>query len=131
MKFLPRFSFAPDAIAIVKDGDKEFRMRIRASSAEADPLSEPLIKLECVFDRQFKPDKNGKVPRAMRKEKVIYAPPATVVLLEDGTNTVVKCDERDTYDAKYGLALCYMKKALGNTSRAMNDVLHGEAISDD
>ena len=60
--------------------------------------------------------------------KVIYNPPATIVLWEDGTKTVVKCDPRDEYDPKYGFALCYMKKALGNTSRALNDALHKEAV---
>lgn len=74
----------------------------------------------------------GKIPpMALRKKRVVHNPPATVVLWEDGTKTVVKCDKRDKYDPKYGLALCYMKKALGNTSRALNDVLHEEAKKDD
>lgn len=61
-------------------------------------------------------------------EKVVYNPPATVVLWKDGTKTVVKCDSRDVYDKRTGLALCFMKKALGNKSRALNDVLHKELI---
>lgn len=57
-------------------------------------------------------------------KQVIFNKPATIVLWQDGTKTVVKCDERDEYDPKYGMALCFMKKALGNRSRALNDVLH-------
>jgi hypothetical protein len=61
-------------------------------------------------------------------KKVIFNPPATIVLWKDGSKTVVKCDERDTYDARTGLALCFMKKALGNKSRAVNDILHKELV---
>ena len=131
MKSLTRVLHAPNAIAIVKEGDEEVVLRVRECSMEVQPFSAPHVKLDCVYHERENRDAEKKVSVAMRKKKVIYAPPATVVLWEDGTKTVVKCDERDTYDAKYGLALCYMKKALGNTSRALNDVLHGEAISDD
>lgn len=60
--------------------------------------------------------------RLMAKQ-VIYNPPATVVLWADGTKTVVKCDPEDTYDKRTGLALCYMKKALGNKSRELNKAI--------
>lgn len=56
--------------------------------------------------------------------KAIFNDPATIVLWADGTKTVVKCQEGDDYDPEKGLALCYMKKYLGNTSRALNDALH-------
>lgn len=72
-----------------------------------------------------------KDPNAMAYERIVFNPPATVVLWKDGTKTVVRCDERDLYDPKYGLALCFMKKALGNRSRALNDVLHAVQGQDD
>lgn len=65
----------------------------------------------------------GKPSSKMTAERVIYNKPATIVLWADGTRTVVKCDSRDAYDPKYGLVLCYMKKALGNSSRNLNDAL--------
>lgn len=55
-------------------------------------------------------------------KKVIFNNPATVVYWEDGTKTVVKCDEDDYYDKETGLALCFMKKALGNKGN-YNDIL--------
>ena len=61
--------------------------------------------------------------KSMKARKVIFNPPATIVLWEDGKKTVVKCDESDTFDEMKGLALCYMKKALGNTSRELNKAL--------
>ena len=131
MNFLSRFSCMPNSSVVVKDGSNDVHLRVLSCSIETEPDDEPVVKLECLFDRQYKMDKKLKTQGAMSRKKVIYAPPATIVLWEDGTKTIVKCDERDTYDAKYGLALCYMKKALGNTSRALNDVLHEEAISDD
>ena len=52
-------------------------------------------------------------------EKVIFNNPATIVIWADGTKTVVKCQKNkngkyEKYDKEKGLALCYMKKALGN-----------------
>ena len=47
-------------------------------------------------------------------EKVIFNEPATIVLWKDGTKTVVKCQEGDTFDKEKGLALCICKKAFGN-----------------
>lgn len=67
----------------------------------------------------------GHAPKkfSLTARKVIFNPPATIVLWEDGTKTVVKCDKDDTFDEMKGVALCYMKKALGNTSRELNKAL--------
>lgn len=51
---------------------------------------------------------------------VIFSNPATIVLWEDGTKTVVKCQEGDEYSKEVGLALCFAKKALGNKSNFNN-----------
>ena len=46
--------------------------------------------------------------------KAHFNPPMTIVLWEDGTKTVVKCQDGDAYSKETGLALCIAKKALGN-----------------
>lgn len=56
-------------------------------------------------------------------ERVIFNPPATVVYWADKTRTVVKCGKDDEYSRETGLALCYMKKALGNKSGTFNKAL--------
>lgn len=61
---------------------------------------------------------NYKKPRI---RKVIFNPPATIVLWQDGTKTVVKCQEGDLYSKRMGLALCIAKKTLGNTGN-YNDI---------
>lgn len=55
-------------------------------------------------------------------ENVIFHYPATIVYWDDGTKTVVKCGEDDTYDKEKGLALCYMKKYYGNKG-SYNEIL--------
>lgn len=54
---------------------------------------------------------------------VIFNPPATIILWEDGTKTVVKCQNGDTYSKETGLALAICKKVYGNTG-AFNDVFN-------
>lgn len=53
-------------------------------------------------------------------EKVIYNDPATIVFWKNGDKTVVKCQPGDTYDPQKGLALCFMKRALGNKGNYNN-----------
>lgn len=45
---------------------------------------------------------------------VIFNGPATIVKWADGTKTVVKCCEGDTFDPEKGLAIAISKKALGD-----------------
>lgn len=54
-------------------------------------------------------------------KNVYFNPPATVVLWDDGTKTVVKCQDGDTYSRETGLALCMAKKAMGNNGK-FNDI---------
>lgn len=50
-------------------------------------------------------------------KRVIFNEPATIVLWKDGTKSVVKCCEGDTYDKEKGLMACIIKKLTGNTGR--------------
>ena len=56
----------------------------------------------------FAQSKNPKIKRA------IFNNPATIVYWTDGTKTVVKCSDGDTYSKESGLAMCFMKKMHGN-----------------
>lgn len=49
-------------------------------------------------------------------KNVIFNDPATIVIWQDGTKTVVKCqkDKGDTYNPEHGLAMCIIKKMCGN-----------------
>jgi hypothetical protein len=47
-------------------------------------------------------------------KNVYFNDPVTVVMWEDGTKTVVKCQEGDVYSEEVGMALCIAKKSLGN-----------------
>ena len=50
----------------------------------------------------------------MKIKKVIYNGPATIVLWENGTKTVAKCNN-EPFDKEKGLAMAISKKVLGNT----------------
>lgn len=53
-------------------------------------------------------------------KKVIFNDPATIVIWGDGSKTVVKAQKGEKYDKEKGLALCYMKKTLGNQGNFNN-----------
>jgi hypothetical protein len=73
-------------------------------------------------------DLANKQDRAFVAEKVIFHDPATIVYWGDGTKTVVKCSDSDTFNPITGVALCYMKKALGNKARTFNDALREAGV---
>lgn len=65
----------------------------------------------------YEPPKQAyKLPltRKPTPKKVIFSGPATTIIWKDGTKTTVKCQEGDTFDPETGIALCYLKKLLGN-----------------
>lgn len=56
-------------------------------------------------------DDNGNVTYI---KEVIYNDPAVVVIWNDGTKTVSKCDYGDNFNPEFGLILCVLKKVIGN-----------------
>lgn len=56
----------------------------------------------------------GVLPNNVYMKEVIYHKPATIVFWSDGTKTVCKCHDDDTYSEETGLAMCICKKMLGN-----------------
>lgn len=52
--------------------------------------------------------------------KVIFHDPATIIIWRDGTKTVVKCGENDTYDKEKGMAMAICKRIYGNKGNYNN-----------
>lgn len=114
------------AFYFLSDGEEiTDRLNMRVSSIRQEH-EYGLVGQRITIDGFIKGDSSPRsygAPGLMEKAvKLIYNPPATIAFWPDGGKTVVKCDKDDIYDPKYGLALCYMKKALGS-SRAFNDAL--------
>lgn len=67
-------------------------------------------------------------PKAwMKPKKVIFNNPATIVFWNDGSKTVVKCENED-FDPEKGFAMAFMKHVLGNKGNYYNVVK--DAIKD-
>lgn len=73
----------------------------------------------------YSPDEHRKLRDKILKEKnksiydsmiqrVIFNPPATIVIWRDGSKTVVKCGENDIFDPEKGLAMAISKRAFGD-----------------
>lgn len=66
----------------------------------------------------YRPHNNAYLPEI---KDVIFNPPATIVLWDDKTKTVVKAYNED-YDPEKGLAMCILKKVYGNKGRYFNNI---------
>ena len=49
-------------------------------------------------------------------DRVIFNDPATIILWNDGSKTVVKRSDDDIWDSEKGLCMAIIKKLYGNTS---------------
>ena len=56
----------------------------------------------------------------IKPKKIIFSKPATIIIWDDGVKTVVKCQDDEPYDAEKGIALCYMKRFVGNKGNYNN-----------
>lgn len=68
------------------------------------------------FEKTF-PPKGSNMPTIKR---VIFNDPATIIMWEDGTKTVVKCQQGDRYDRTTGFLMAVVKKACGNKGNYNN-----------
>lgn len=59
-------------------------------------------------------------PRKPVPKKVIFNGSATTILWKDGTKTTVKCQDEDVWDDDVDIAMCYLKKMLGNKGNYNN-----------
>ncbi len=69
---------------------------------------EEIHQLESMFNSR---------PTLPNIKNVYFNNPVTVVLWDDGTKTLVRCQDGDTYSRETGLALCMAKKAMGNNGK--------------
>lgn len=60
------------------------------------------------------------VAKEARITKVIFNPPETIIIWDDGTKTVVKCGDNDIYDPEKGMAMAICKKTFGNKGNYCN-----------
>lgn len=92
---------------------------------EADMIADTIVTKEIV--KTLFGDNKDNNSEELDFEDIIINPPATIVKWDDGTKTVVKCQNGDVYDAEKGIALCFMKKMFDNKSY-YNEVIK-EAIA--
>ncbi len=68
--------------------------------------------------------------RGYEPTKVIFNNPATICFWPNGSKTVVKCHEGDTYSKQMGLLMCIAKHYYGNCGRWL-DVLRENGALDE
>ena len=88
----------------------EHTIHIRPETASLSELSKTAAKFLSAYNNR---------PKLPGIKNVIFSGPCTIVLWEDGTKTVVRC-EKDVLDPEKGLAMAIAKKALGTNKSGSN-----------
>lgn len=92
------------------------------------PRSFSYDDVEEALNRAFDPEVFG---RSNFLKKVIYNGPATIILWNDGTKTVVKCKEGDPYSPEAGFALAVLKRLTGSNFHRCLKEARKEAVKDE
>lgn len=119
-----------DERATLKVGDSTLDINVLETSIEASPFGTADITIKGRILRPSicskKESKSTGVPHGLRLDRVIYAPPATIVYWQDGTKTVVKCCEKDEYSKSIGFMMCAIKKMCGNDTVTFHKMMKQE-----
>lgn len=59
----------------------------------------------------------------VKPKKVIFNNPATIVIWEDNTKTIVKCNKNDKFKKKAGYLMAYFQKTSGMTKHQCSKFL--------
>ena len=65
----------------------------------------------------------GSHGKSLQPKKIIFNGPATIVIWDDGTKTVVKQSEHDIYDHEKGFAMCVVKRVFGDKYSAIRKMV--------
>lgn len=77
-----------------------------------------IANLLAEYNKQCRDSWNNK----LEIKKVIFNDPATIILWNDNTKTIVKCDSNDKFDFEKGLAMAIAKKMLGDNKSKYYDI---------
>lgn len=61
--------------------------------------------------------------KSLQPKKIIFNGPATIVIWDDGTKTVVKQSKLDNYDYEKGFAMCVVKRVFGEKYNAIRKMV--------
>lgn len=71
------------------------------------------------YEQLFSPVNKEKT-LSMTIKKVIFSPPATIIIWDDNTKTIVKAQEDEPYDPEKGMAMCIAKHIYGDCGSYYN-----------
>lgn len=109
----------------------DLEKELKELGIELHTIRHSSMDVGCEIEGYFRPDiykihsvkERCSVPITPEKplpKKVIFSGPATTILWKDGTKTTVKCQGEDVWADDVGIAMCYLKKMLGNKGNFNN-----------
>lgn len=96
------------------DSGHKLPLQMNSLELHESVMEIPIVKFEAVVGPNLRAWHPHPVKKTDGIKKVIFHDPATIIIWKDGSKTIVKCQEGDTYSKELGLAMCFAKKFLGN-----------------
>ena len=104
-------------VKVLENCDIEFRGKsndiLNSMNKEQADLIKEVAAAFYDWDHTKEIKKKIEFDRSVKFKEVIFNGPATIIYWKDGTKTVVKCTEGDTYNPEVGIAMATLKKIFG------------------
>ena len=110
--------FIKNCYAVI-NGKKYYPTNVRTYPRLMDANTEYMVDMTIDTGKNFAPD--GAPFDFIGIKDVIFNNPVTIVLWNDGTKTIVKC-EGEEFDAEKAIAMAFMKRAMGNKGSYYNTI---------
>jgi hypothetical protein len=121
-KYISDMFTVSDKDCYVSFSNSNTRYNVTPEWVESFHVTKERMEREAKEAELRKSQKQNKRLRSMVK-KVILNNPCTIIIWGDGSKTVVKCHESDTYDPEKGILACMAKKLYENTN-LFNEVIN-------
>lgn len=110
--------FIKNCYAVI-NGKKYYPTNVRTYPRLRSDNTEYMVDMTIDTGKNFAPD--GAPFDFIGIKDVIFNNPVTIVLWNDGTKTIVKC-EGEEFDAEKAIAMAFMKRAMGNKGSYYNTI---------
>lgn len=117
----PKHECGPFAID-ENDFERDINNRMNGKEKEKELETALMRRMSNTMYGAYSNRANCKIFVTPQIKNVIFNSPATIVFWNDGTKTVVKCQNNEEFDPEKGITMAFFKKMHGNTGRYFEEI---------
>lgn len=116
----PKHECGPFVVVDENDFERDINNRMNGKEKELEAAL--MRRMTNITYGAYSNRANCKIFVTPQIKNVIFNSPATIVFWNDGTKTVVKCQNNEEFDPEKGITMAFFKKMHGNTGHYFEEI---------